>query len=277
MIKTAFTKLSIGTLVAFFFFFLGGPFLWLIGMSVKPPIDILAYEPRLFPKKFYFQNYQDALDKAGIVPAFFNSLAISAISTLIILILAVAPSYFFARSKGALTKSVSIWILISQVFPLSLLIIPLFLTMQRLSLINTRPGLILIYIIINLPFALWLLRGFVLSIPRELEDAARIDGATFTQIIRSVIFPLLAPGLIVVAVFTFINVWNEFFFALVILSDPDKSTLPLKLAQFLGAEGRGLFGALAAATTIAIIPSLALFALIQKRFSDNFLAGAVKG
>ena len=277
MIKTAFTKLTIGTLVAFFFFFLGGPFLWLIGMSVKPPIDILAYEPRLFPKKFYFQNYQDALDKAGIVPAFFNSLAISAISTLIILILAVAPSYFFARSKGALTKSVSIWILISQVFPLSLLIIPLFLTMQRLSLINTRPGLILIYIIINLPFALWLLRGFVLSIPRELEDAARIDGATFTQIIRSVIFPLLAPGLIVVAVFTFINVWNEFFFALVILSDPEKSTLPLKLAQFLGAESRGLFGALAAATTIAIIPSLALFALIQKRFSDNFLAGAVKG
>jgi multiple sugar transport system permease protein len=157
------------------------------------------------------------------------------------------------------------------------LIIPIFLTLQRLSLINTRPGLILIYVIINLPFALWLLRGFVLSIPRELEEAAQIDGASFTEIIRNVIFPLLAPGLIVVATFTFINVWNEFFFALVILSDPEKSTLPLKLAQFLGAEGRGLFGALAAATTLAIIPSLALFTLIQKRFSDNFLAGAVKG
>ncbi|NDE71437.1 MAG: carbohydrate ABC transporter permease [Actinobacteria bacterium] len=277
MIKTVISKISIGALVAFFFLFLGGPFLWLLGMSVKPPIDILSYEPRIFPKKFYFQNYSDALEKSGIIQAFFNSFVIATISTLIILMLAVTPSYFFARNKGILTKSVSIWILVSQIFPLSLLVIPIFLTMQRLNLINTRPGLILIYIIINLPFALWLLRGFVLSIPSELEEAAQIDGATFTQVIRKVIFPLLAPGLIVVASFTFINVWNEFFFALVILSDPEKSTLPLKLAQFLGAEGRGLFGALAAATTMAIIPSLALFALIQKRFSDNFLAGAVKG
>jgi len=277
VIKTVISKISIGALVAFFFLFLGGPFLWLLGMSVKPPIDILSYEPRIFPKKFYFQNYSDALEKSGIIQAFFNSFVIATISTLIILMLAVTPSYFFARNKGILTKSVSIWILVSQIFPLSLLVIPIFLTMQRLNLINTRPGLILIYIIINLPFALWLLRGFVLSIPSELEEAAQIDGATFTQVIRKVIFPLLAPGLIVVASFTFINVWNEFFFALVILSDPEKSTLPLKLAQFLGAEGRGLFGALAAATTMAIIPSLALFALIQKRFSDNFLAGAVKG
>jgi len=277
VIKTVISKISIGALVAFFFLFLGGPFVWLLGMSVKPPIDILSYEPRIFPKKFYFQNYSDALEKSGIIQAFFNSFVIATISTLIILMLAVTPSYFFARNKGILTKSVSIWILVSQIFPLSLLVIPIFLTMQRLNLINTRPGLILIYIIINLPFALWLLRGFVLSIPSELEEAAQIDGATFTQVIRKVIFPLLAPGLIVVASFTFINVWNEFFFALVILSDPEKSTLPLKLAQFLGAEGRGLFGALAAATTMAIIPSLALFALIQKRFSDNFLAGAVKG
>ena len=277
MIKTLLSKVSIGLLVTFFFLFLGGPFLWLLGMSVKPPIDILAFEPELFPKKFYFQNYSDALAKSGIVLAFFNSLFIAFISTICVLTLAVAPSYFFARSKGLVTKSVSVWILVSQVFPLSLIIIPLFLTLQKLNLINSRPGLILIYIMINIPFALWLLRGFVLAIPRELEEAAKIDGATFTQTIRNVILPLLAPGVIVVSVFTFINVWNEFFFALVILSDPEKSTLPLKLAQFLGAEGRGLFGALAAATTMAIVPSLALFALIQKRFSDNFLAGAVKG
>ena len=211
MIKTVISKISIGALVAFFFLFLGGPFLWLLGMSVKPPIDILSYEPRIFPKKFYFQNYSDALEKSGIIQAFFNSFVIATISTLIILMLAVTPSYFFARNKGILTKSVSIWILVSQIFPLSLLVIPIFLTMQRLNLINTRPGLILIYIIINLPFALWLLRGFVLSIPSELEEAAQIDGATFTQVIRKVIFPLLAPGLIVVASFTFINVWNEFF------------------------------------------------------------------
>jgi multiple sugar transport system permease protein len=171
----------------------------------------------------------------------------------------------------------SLWILISQVFPLSLLIIPLFLSMQRLNLINSQFGLILIYVIINIPFSLWLLRSFVLNIPKELEEAARIDGATTAYMIRTVILPLLLPGMVVVAIFTFVNVWNEFFFALVFLSDPEKATLPLKLAQFLGSEGRGRFGALAAATVMAIIPALVMFGIIQRKFSDNFLAGAVKG
>jgi multiple sugar transport system permease protein len=275
--KALASKLGIGTLVVFFVIFLGGPFLWLLGMSIKAPIDILAYEPSLFPENPFFQNYSDALEKSGIVRAFLNSIFISAVSTLFISILVVVPAYFFARNKGFFSKSLAIWILVSQVFPLSLIIIPLFLALQRINLINSYPGLIIVYVVVNLPFSLWLLRGFVLSIPRELEDAARVDGASFVQVIGFVILPLLTPGMIVVAVFTFINVWNEFFFALVLLSDPEKLTLPLQLAQFLGAEGRGRYGALAAATVIAILPSIGLFALIQKKFSDNFLAGAVKG
>jgi len=271
------TRLAIGSLVLLFVLFLGGPFLWLLGMSIKAPIDILAYEPNLFPSRPYFQNYVDALEKSGIVRAFFNSILISSLSTICISVLVIVPAYFFARNKGFLSKSLAAWILVSQVFPLSLVIIPLFLALQRVNLINSSPGLVIVYIVVNLPFSLWLLRGFVLAIPRELEEAARVDGASFMQVIRMVILPLLTPGMIVVAVFTFINVWNEFFFALVLLSDPEKLTLPLQLAQFLGAEGRGRYGALAAATTLAIIPSIALFALIQRKFSDNFLAGAVKG
>ena len=275
--KVIATRIAIGSLVFFFTVFLGGPFLWLLGMSIKAPIDILAYEPKLLPDNPYFQNYADALEKSGIVRAFFNSVFVSSISTICISLLVIVPAYFFARNKGFFSKSLATWILISQVFPLSLIIIPLFLLLQRVNLINSNTGLIVVYIVVNLPFSLWLLRGFVLAIPRELEEAARVDGATFLQVIRLVIFPLLTPGTIVVAVFTFINVWNEFFFALVLMSDPEQLTLPLQLAQFLGAEGRGRVGALAAATILAIIPSVALFALIQKRFSDNFLAGAVKG
>jgi multiple sugar transport system permease protein len=131
--------------------------------------------------------------------------------------------------------------------------------------------------VINLPFSLWLLRNFVIAIPIEIEEASMLDGVTKIQFFRFLLIPLLLPGLIVVAIFTFINVWNEFFFALVLISDPEKSTLPLKLAQFLGSEGRGRIGALAAATVISTLPSLLLFGVIQKRFSENLVAGALKG
>lgn len=265
------------SLITFFIIFLGGPLIWLVSISLKSPIEILSYSPNLFPESLYFANYQEALDKSGIVKAFFNSLVISTISTVVISFLVVIPAYIFARRTGLTTKAMSSWILISQVFPLALIVIPLFLIMKEIHLINSVAGLILIYIVINIPFSLWLLRSFVLNIPREIEEAARIDGASTAYLIRAVVFPLLVPGMIVVATFTFINVWNEFFFALIFLSDPEKSTLPLKLAQFLGAEGRGRFGALAAATVISMAPAIAMFTLIQKKFSDNFLAGAVKG
>jgi multiple sugar transport system permease protein len=270
-------KFTIAFTVFLFVIFLGGPLVWLVSMSLKSPIEILAYEPKLLPNEIQLGNYQEALEKSGIIHAFINSVVISTVSTLVICLLVVVPAYVFARSKGILTKGMSLWILISQVFPLSLLIIPMFLSMQRLNLINSQFGLILIYVIINIPFSLWLLRSFVLNIPKELEEAARIDGATTAYMIRTVILPLLLPGMVVVAIFTFVNVWNEFFFALVFLSDPEKATLPLKLAQFLGSEGRGRFGALAAATVMAIIPALVMFGIIQRKFSDNFLAGAVKG
>lgn len=273
----ALSKFAIGTTVAILFLFLGGPLIWLLGISFKSPIELLSYEPRLLPDEWQLNNYRDALEKSGIVRAFVNSLVISGISTLIICILVIVPAYVFARNKGLVTKGMALWILISQVFPLSLIIIPMFLTLQRVNLINSEFGLILIYVVVNIPFSLWLLRSFVLNIPKEIEEAARIDGASTLYMLRAVILPLLIPGLIVVAIFTFVNVWNEFFFALVFLSDPDKATLPLKLAQFLGAEGRGRFGALAAATVMAIIPALLMFAVIQRKFSDNFLAGAVKG
>ena len=276
MIRIA-SKFLLFSLVTFFIIFLGGPLVWLVSISLKSPIEILSYSPNLLPEKLYFANYQEALDKSGIVKAFFNSLAISSISTVVISFLVVIPAYIFARRTGLITKAMSSWILISQVFPLALIVIPLFLIMKEIHLINTVVGLILIYIIINIPFSLWLLRSFVLNIPREIEEAARIDGASTAYLIRAVVFPLLLPGMIVVATFTFINVWNEFFFALIFLSDPEKSTLPLKLAQFLGSEGRGRFGALAAATVISMAPAAAMFALIQKKFSDNFLAGAVIG
>lgn len=266
---------SILALILIIFFM--GPIYWLINTSLKSPIELLEDNVQIFPKSFYWGNYLDALEKSGIIRAFLNSIFVSLISTVLIIILIAAPAYYFARRKNKITQTMSIWILISQVFPVSLIIIPMFLTLQRFNLINTTWGLILVYVVINTPFSLWLLRSFIVTVPFEIEEAAAIDGANLFQILWRVLFPLLVPGFVVVAIFTFINVWNEFFFALVLLSDPEKSTLPLKLAQFVGSEGRALIGTLSAATVISTLPAFLMYAVIQRRFSENLISGAVKG
>lgn len=266
---------SILALILILFFM--GPIYWLINTSLKSPIELLGDNVQIFPKSFYWGNYSDALEKSGIIRAFLNSIFVSLVSTMLIIILIAAPAYYFARRKNKITQTMSIWILISQVFPVSLIIIPMFLTLQRFNLINTTWGLILVYVVINTPFSLWLLRSFIVTVPFEIEEAAAIDGANLFQILWRVLFPLLVPGFVVVAIFTFINVWNEFFFALVLLSDPEKSTLPLKLAQFVGSEGRALIGTLSAATVISTLPAFLMYAVIQRRFSENLISGAVKG
>ncbi|MGW0067837.1 carbohydrate ABC transporter permease, partial [Streptosporangium sandarakinum] len=129
----------------------------------------------------------------------------------------------------------------------------------------------------TLPFALWMLQGYVRSVPRELEEAAAVDGAGRIRALVRIVAPLLAPGVVATLLFAFISSWNEFLFALVVLKDPDVATLPLTLVKFTGAEGVVRLGPLAAASLLATIPSLAFFAIIQRRLRSGLLAGAVKG
>ncbi len=133
------------------------------------------------------------------------------------------------------------------------------------------------YTVWSLPFALWMLRGYIAGIPSDLEEAGAMDGASRFTVLRKIILPLLAPGLVATALFTFISSWNEFFFALVLIQSPERETLPLTLANFVGAEGQVALGQLAAASLLAAIPSLAFFAVIQRRLTSGLLSGAVKG
>jgi multiple sugar transport system permease protein len=169
------------------------------------------------------------------------------------------------------------WILLSQMFPLILIIIPLFLLLKDFKLTDTHAGLVLVYVVWSLPFILWMLQSYVRGIPRDLEEAAAVDGATRFQILRGIVAPLLLPGVIVTTLFAFITAWNEFFFALVLLQTPEKTTLPLKLAQFVGIEGIVRLGPLAAAALLATLPSLLLFVVIQRWLVRGLLSGAVKG
>ncbi|MER7245639.1 carbohydrate ABC transporter permease [Kribbella sp. NPDC000426] len=257
--------------------FLGFPLLWLISSSLKSPREFASVTPSILPKHVDFSNYTDALNEQGLVRGLGNSLQISIYSTILVLIVALPVSYALARFRSRLRPLTNGWILVSQVFPVILIVIPLFMILRPLHLTNTIPGVVIVYMVWSLPFALWMLQGYVAAVPRELEEAASVDGASRVRTIVSIVMPLLRPGLIATAMFTFISAWNEFFFALVLLQDPQLKTLPLVLARFVGAEGQVQFGPLAAASVLATVPSLVFFAFLQRRLTSGLLSGAVKG
>lgn len=257
--------------------FLGFPFLWMFVTSFKTPIELLELDQSIVPDGFYLQNYIDILEKRGLVRSAGNSLIVAVASTILTMMVAIPAGYAIARLRTLYANAATGWILFSQVFPLSLVVIPLFLAVRSFGLLDSLAGLVLIYVVANLPFALWMLRGYVANIPVDLEEAGAIDGASMFQILRNIVIPLLTPGIVATSLFTLLNSWNEFFFALVLIQSPEKETLPLTLARFVGSEGQVLLGPLAAGAFLATIPSLVVFGIIQRRISSGLLAGAVKG
>jgi multiple sugar transport system permease protein len=257
--------------------FLGFPLLWLISTSLKSPREFAGITPTLLPKSPQLSNYTDALNEQGLIRSMANSLQISIATTVLVIIVSLPVAYALARFRSRLRPITNGWILVSQVFPVILIVIPLFMILRPLHLTNTIPGVVIVYMVWSMPFALWMLQGYVAAVPRELEEAASVDGAGRVRTIVSVVMPLLRPGLIATAMFTFISAWNEFFFALVLLQDPELKTLPLVLARFVGAEGQVQIGPLAAASVLATVPSLVFFAFLQRRLTSGLLSGAVKG
>ncbi|MFC0599102.1 carbohydrate ABC transporter permease [Streptomyces palmae] len=256
--------------------FLAFPLLWLVSTAFKPPRELASSHPQWIPDQPTWDNFRQALDEQPLLRAAGNSLLAAGSAALIAVLLAVPMAYALARRRSWLSRAATGWVVVSQAFPLVLLIIPLFLLLKHLRLIDAMPGLVMVYVVWSLPFALWLLTGYVRALPPELEEAAAVDGAGRLRTLVSVTVPLLAPGIAATALFAFITAWNEFFFALVLLKSPEKQTMPVVLTHFLGAEGVADLGPLAAASLLATLPSLLLFALLQRRISGGMLAGAVK-
>lgn len=257
--------------------FLGFPLLWLLSTALKSASELALGGASLIPHSVTFSNFGDAIKKANLLQAGRNSLVVALATTVLTVALSLPAAYGLARFKTVLRPVALGWVIISQVFPTILVIIPLFLILQQFGLINSLVGLTVIHSIFLLPFSLWMLIGFVSAIPRDLEEAAATDGAGRLRVLLSIVLPLLLPGLVVTALFAFISSWNEFLFSLVLIQSPSKVTLPLTLARFVGAEGQVQLGLLAAAALLSTIPSLFFFVLIQKRLTGGLLTGAVKG
>jgi multiple sugar transport system permease protein len=257
--------------------FLAFPLLFLVVAAFKTQREIVAPDPTFLPRGLHWDNFREAIDKTRMFTTARNSLIVAAVTMLLTVVLALPAAYALARFRTKFRGLATGWILLSQVFPFILIIIPLFIVLRDLGQIDELRGLVIVYTVWSLPFALWMLRGYIAAIPVDLEEAGAIDGASRLRVLRSIIFPLLAPGLVATALFTFIGSWNEFFFALVLIQSPERETLPLTLARFVGSEGQVQLGQLAAASLLATIPSLFFFALIQRRLTSGLLSGAVKG
>jgi multiple sugar transport system permease protein len=256
--------------------FLAFPFLWLISTAFKSPRELGSLHPTWIPEDPTLDNFRQAFDEQPLLRAAGNSLLAALGAALIAVLIATPLAYVMARHRTLLARAATGWVVVSQAFPLVLVIIPLFLVLKNLHLINSLFGLVLVYVVWALPFALWMLVGYVRAVPVELEEAAAVDGAGKLRTLVSVTAPLLAPGIVATALFAFITAWNEFFFALVLLKTPEKQTLPVVLTHFIGAEGVADLGPLAAAAFLATLPSLVVFAIIQRRITGGMLAGAVK-
>ncbi|MEU9331632.1 carbohydrate ABC transporter permease [Streptomyces sp. NPDC048290] len=257
--------------------FLALPFLWLLSTAFKPPRELADLHPSWIPDQPTLDNFRQAFAEQPLLRAGLNSLLAAVGAALIAVVLATPLAFVLARRRTRLARAASGWVVVSQAFPFVLVIIPLFLVLKNLRLIDSLPGLVLVYVVWALPFALWMLTGYVRAVPVELEEAAAVDGAGRLRTLVSVTAPLLAPGIVATALFAFITAWNEFFFALVLLKTPEKQTLPVILTHFIGAEGVADIGPLAAAAVLVTLPSLVVFALIQRRITGGMVAGAVKG
>jgi len=255
--------------------FLGFPLLWLLGIALKGPGELAT--GGLVPLSPTLDNFGDAVRRADLVTAATNSLLVALGATAIVLVTALPAAYALARYRTRLKLVANGWVLVSQVFPVILVALPLFLILRQFRLVDSLVGLTLVHAVYTLPFALWMLQGYIAAIPRDVEEAGVVDGAGRVRVLVSIVAPLLAPGLVATAMFAMISSWNEFFFALVLIQSPANVTLPLTLARFVGAEGQVQLGALAAGALLATVPSLLFFAAIQRRLTSGLLSGAVKG
>lgn len=257
--------------------FLGFPLVWLVSTAFKPPRELASIHPTWLPRDPTLENFRGAIDAQPLLRSALNSVAVAGSAALIAVAIAVPAAYAMVRYRSKVSTAATGWILVSQMFPFVLVIIPLFMVLKNLHMINSLVGLTVVYVVWNLPFSLWMLQGYVRAVPLSLEEAAAVDGAGRLRTLVSVVFPLLTPGLVATLMFSFVTAWNEFFFALVLLKNPENQTMSVVLTHFLGDEGAADLGPLAAAALLATIPSLLFFALLQRRLVSGMLAGAVKG
>lgn len=251
------------------------PFLWFVLTSWKSPAEITAIPPRIVPA-FHWGFYRSAIEDYGLLKYIVNSAIVAGAATLISIAIGSLAAYALARFRLGWTRFYLMLLLAVSMFPQIAIAGPVWRILNALGWLNSYQGIVAAYISLSLPLAVWILTTFFKELPYEVEEAAWIDGCTRLQALWKIVLPLAAPGLFTAAILVFIHAWNEFFFALIILTNPNLQTLPVGIALFPG-EYTMPWGEISAASTIATLPLILLTLIFQRRIIRGLSAGAVKG
>ena len=252
------------------------PFYWMLNTSLKPASEIFLSPPTFASANWSLDAYATVLTQRPVGRYFLNSLIVALGTTVLSVTLAALAAYGFTRFFPGGATPFIVLLLFTKMLPETLLIIPYFRLMSDLGLLNTYGALVLAYSSFALPFSVWMLIGFFRSIPRDIDEAAMIDGATYLQAFWRVILPLARPGLVAVALFTFLIAWNSYVWALVLTTDSSMYVLSVGIANMVG-EYRVQWNELMAAAVIAAVPVMILYSLLERHLVDAITAGAVKG
>ncbi len=252
------------------------PVYWMVSTAFKQGPNVLAVVPQWFPASPTLAHFADAVTRPYFWTSVRNSILVVGCAVLVSTVLAFLAAVAVARFRFGGRRTFLFAVIAVQMVPLNAMVIPLYLMLASVNQTDQLAGVIVIYMAITMPFTIWTLRGFIVNIPAELEQAAMVDGCTRLGAFRRVLFPLVAPGLVATSIFAIIAAWNEYILAYVLLGAPEKHTLTVWLAGFVTKEGTQ-WGPLMAASTLSAIPIVIFFLLVHKRVASGLTAGAIKG
>lgn len=251
------------------------PLVWVLLCSVKSSGELTSEPTRFLPKQFTFDNFAHVIRDLGFAGNIGNSLIIAVTTTGIAIVISSMAAYGIVRFFPKLGSAMSKVLVTTYMFPPILLAIPYSMVMARLGLVNTRSGLMIVYLSFSVPYAVWMLVGFFKTVPIGIEEAARVDGANKLQTFVQIVLPLVMPGIVATAIYTFINAWNEFLYSLILINSTDKMTVSVALKSLQGAEILN-WGDMMAASALVVIPSVVFFMFIQNKIAGGMTQGAVK-
>jgi multiple sugar transport system permease protein len=261
--------------LAAFALLIGLPFWWVITGSIKLPQEIISRTPTMIPHSFTTQHYVKLLSTSAYPTYLVNSLIVAAASTVLTVALAVPAAYAFFRMRLPFREGLYRAILLAYAFPGVIVLIPMYGLFARVGLIDSLVALVFVNTAFALPFSIWMLRSFLASVPRDIEDAAIVDGASTWVVLTKIMLPLIAPGIASVAVFAFVSSWTEYLFASVMIVSDANRTIPVGFAGIIG-QYQIDWGLLLAGATLAIVPVVLLFAVVGRNFVSGLTDGAVK-
>lgn len=252
------------------------PIYWMFITSLKAPADIATLDIQYWPKNLTWGNYENVINGSNFLLYLKNSAFVAAVSSAFVLVVAITGGYGLARYSYKGKGLTMVAFLITQMIPMTLLLIPMFLIFSSLKLQDTLTSLIVLYVVLNVPFCVITMQGFFMNISVVIEEAARIDGCTKFQTICKIVLPVMLPGIIAVFIFAFVGAWNDLLGGIMFINSEAKKTIPVGLSYYVGQFSVN-WGEMSAGGILALLPSAALFAFAQKYIVEGMTSGAVKG